>query len=326
MPASPAANPSQSDSVPVWRRRPAVPSWALSLLLHLAAIVTLGTAFSATPMGTGAPDRLAEVGIALKHTIEEREYYQSEDSGPEAHEESTAEGLAELLAAEPSVAPMELMPELPAIGPGALLEGIPDANLATAGPPGRLRPSGGATRTSVFGLEGEGSRFVYVFDRSGSMGGIGRSALDGAKAELLASLEHLEPSHQFQVIFYNHLTWRFQPRGQPVGGLVFATERNLEHVRRFVNSITADGGTDHVPALMEAISLGPDVIFFLTDADEPQITAGQLERIARRAAGITIHCIEFGFGPHPGGENFIARLARQNMGRYGYVDVTRLSR
>jgi hypothetical protein len=75
---------------------------------------------------------------------------------------------------------------------------------------------------------------------------------------------------------------------------------------------------------MLAIRLNPDVIFFLTDADEPRLNSQQLQRIARRAGGITINAIEFGYGPQADANNFLVRLARQNGGQHAYVDISRL--
>jgi hypothetical protein len=68
----------------------------------------------------------------------------------------------------------------------------------------------------------------------------------------------------------------------------------------------------------------PDVIFFLTDADDPKLSVEELARIRDMAAGIVIHGIEFGVGSRPasGDASFIAQLARQNGGGYVYVDVT----
>ena len=57
---------------------------------------------------------------------------------------------------------------------------------------------GGKGHTVLFGLVGEGYKFVYVIDRSGSMGGDGRQALRRAKAELIRSLKQLDKVHQFQ--------------------------------------------------------------------------------------------------------------------------------
>ena len=50
----------------------------------------------------------------------------------------------------------------------------------------RLDPYAGYARTKMFGLEAQGTKFVYVFDRSGSMGEIGGKPLRDAKAELLS--------------------------------------------------------------------------------------------------------------------------------------------
>jgi hypothetical protein len=176
----------------------------------------------------------------------------------------------------------------------------------------------------LFGLEGKGYKFVYVFDRSGSMGGDGRSCLAAAKAELAASLEGLEKTQQFQIIFYNENPLLFNPAGYS-GRLAFATEANKQRALRFMETIAAEDGTDHEKALRAALGLRPDVVFFLTDADEPKLTDQQLADIRRWAAGTIIHTVEFGQGPDSGGDNFLRRLARENGGKHVYVDVTRLA-
>lgn len=180
---------------------------------------------------------------------------------------------------------------------------------------------GGKARTSLFGLVGEGYKFVYVFDRSGSMGGDGRTALRAVKAELAESLKNLDTVHQFQIVFYNERPTLFNPTGTP-GRLAFANDVNKQRAVRFVESITALGGTGHEDALRLAIKLRPDVIFFLSDADDPKLTPAQLKKIRHLAAGIMINVVEFGSGPRPSEESFLATLARQNGGRYAYVDLS----
>ena len=70
----------------------------------------------------------------------------------------------------------------------------------------------------------------------------------------------------------------------------------------------------------------PDVIFFLTDADDPM----PRERARRRSpssiarAGVVISTIEFGRGPAKQAKNFLTELARTTGGQYGYVDTTKL--
>ncbi len=181
---------------------------------------------------------------------------------------------------------------------------------------------GGKARTSLFGVVGEGYKFVFVVDRSGSMGGDGRNSLRAVKAELIKSLKYLDNVHQFQFIFYNHRPVLMNPSGTP-GRLAFATAENKRRAERFIDSIKAEGGTDHEAALKMAVHMQPDVIFLLTDADDPVLDAAQLAKIRDVAAGIIINAIEFGPGPKPAGRSFLAVLAGQNGGGYKYIDITK---
>ena len=142
------------------------------------------------------------------------------------------------------------------------------------------------------------------------MGDSGRSPLGVAKAEMIRSLDSLGDTHQFQIVFYNEKPFPWNPSGVP-GKLAFATEQNKERARRFIGGITAAGRTEHEDALKLAIAMRPDVIFFLTDANEPQLNGRQLYEIGRRAAGIQINAIEFGVGPKQSGNNFLVKLADQ---------------
>lgn len=180
-------------------------------------------------------------------------------------------------------------------------------------------------RVSMFGIEAKGTKFVYVLDRSGSMGGGGGDALAAAKKELLASIDKLDTVQQFQIIFYNENARQFNPAGQS-GRLAFGTDQNKAEARRFIGTIESDGGTAHEDALMMAIRLHPDVIFLLTDADDPKLTSRDLERLERRGAGTIINTIEFGTGPQPEANNFLVKLATQSGGEHTYVDVSKLDR
>jgi hypothetical protein len=310
-----------------WRRE--LPSWLMSLVLHVLVLLALGLTFRLPArQGTGA-ERTAEVGIALKQQEGDREFYQTGPNGGDAS--ATADGgtsrpgLGDLVSNSPPVDPRDALPSgLAVIGPHALGgEGIPSAGGMSDGRAGRPGQPGGKGRTSVFGVTGEGWKFAYVFDRSESMKWHHGKPLSAAKDQLLGSLESLDSNHRFQIIFYNQEPAVFNPSGQP-NRLAFATEQNKRNARKFVAGVTATGGTNHVRALMRAIELHPDVIFFLTDADEPVLSPRQLHEIGRRAAGVTIHAIEFGFGPQRDSDNFLAKLAQQNGGEHKYVDVSRL--
>jgi len=171
----------------------------------------------------------------------------------------------------------------------------------------------GNGRTQVYGLEGQGTRFVYVFDRSLSMKG---ALLAAAKRELLASLKKLDRVHQFQIVFYNERPKTMQPPA-----MTFADDNGLRQAESFVGGIVADGGTDHLAALKVAMRMSPDVIFLLTDADEPPLSAKQLEDVRQSNGGAVINVIEFKSGPDTGKASFLRTLAEQNRGEYKAIDV-----
>lgn len=180
-------------------------------------------------------------------------------------------------------------------------------------------PAGGRARVTFFGITEDGFKFVYVLDRSASMAG---GPLHLAKSELKTSLEALGRTHQFQIVFYNERPKTFALAGTP-GKAVFGTEQNKEQAFRHIDAIAADGGTDHEAALSAAFNLAPDVIFFLTDAAEPELSDERLAKIsARNRSGAIIHAIEFGTQPHANA-NFLARLARQSGGQYRFFDTNK---
>lgn len=189
--------------------------------------------------------------------------------------------------------------------------------------PGTSRAGEGAgqTTTSVFGVSGSGSTFVYVFDHSESMSASGGKPLRAAKQELIRSLRTLSERQQFQVIFYNDRPKTFSPDGQTTG-LVFGEDGIRRRAEAFVNRTVAVGGTEHQLALRMALRLAPDAIFFLTDASIQTMSADQMADIRRRAeqSGTVIHAIQFGSGPEPA-NSFMKEIARQNRGGYRYLDV-----
>ena len=134
--------------------------------------------------------------------------------------------------------------------------------VAGADPPNTAALSEG--KATLLGVEGKGSKFVYVFDRSGSMGVPANKPLNRAKSELLRSIDALTDLQQFYIIFYNHeqKTFHIDPTGQTV--LIFGSDLNKRMARQFIDGIQAGGGTHHAEALLFALRMHPDVIFLLT--------------------------------------------------------------
>lgn len=332
-PATPIA-PDLARTVPDWERseRERWPAWMLSLALHTALIGGLGLVFRFAPKGVNVePDRTTGI-VLVREDDGEREYFTEPDSAANAVPQQVGSvgidspfpNSTELAIDVSSLLPQNARADAPGAGaPSAAAAALPRAGELGGGKAAAGFDMGGETRTGVFGVYGEGSRFIYVFDRSGSMSGYGGRPLAAAKSELVASLGDLSRQNQFQIVFYNEDPSAFQPYGEKPK-LQWGDEASKDLAKSFVKSISAAGGTRHMGALNLALGLNPDVIFFLTDADEPAMSSGELARIRRANRGTAIHAIEFGFGKQSNSNNFLVRLAKQNGGEHVYVDVSKL--
>ncbi len=189
--------------------------------------------------------------------------------------------------------------------------------------------SGGGSpkvKTKVFGIEGEGRRFVYVFDRSDSMNGYSGRPFAAARSELRHSIESLSEAHEFQIIFYNDEPFPFGGLDSNGPRMLYGNARNKEIANAFVRDMSATGGTQHLKALRMALNLRPDVIFFLTDADKPPLRERDIDDLQNRASRslTVIHAIQFGEGPNQSDGNWIQSLAEGTAGKYRYINVSKL--
>lgn len=182
---------------------------------------------------------------------------------------------------------------------------------------------GGVGTTQFFGASAKGKRFLYVIDRSASMAEHG--AMDVAKREILASIGKLSPSMYFQIILYND-----EPSVLNLGvsGLALASERNIAKARELVQSASPLGGTDHEKALRRALELKPDVVFFLSDADDANgKMIAQISNLNNRSrkSSCTIHVIQFVHDPFRKPDKTIRQLAERNRGTYRMIDTRSLA-
>jgi hypothetical protein len=128
---------------------------------------------------------------------------------------------------------------------------------------------------------------VYVVDRSLSMGL--NAALQRARREVIASLSALPPETSFQIVFYNRQAEVLRVDGRR--GFLPADVDTRQVVAQEIEGIAAEGGTDHVRALRTGLALRPDVLFFVTDADD--LTDQQVRELTRFNDRRTIiHAIE----------------------------------
>jgi hypothetical protein len=315
----------------VLRQQQTFPAWLLSLFLHGGVLALLTVFWTSRPHGTNQ-DFGGPIGIAVvqqRHGVQEYLLAgESEATDVPSTEIATTDTNTGLPAASDMASSQQemlrgLIPQLDNGGgsttaAGDLGLGVGNASLPTGGP-------AGVVKAKLFGIEGEGSRFVYVIDRSDSMNGFEGKPMQRARAELLESMSTLGPTHQFQVIFYSDTP---MPYGGAFGGgpqLLRGDERSKELVQRFIQNTSAIGGTNHVDSLRMALSMAPDIVFFLTDGDYPQPAAQALDDILNRAAraGSTIHCIQFGEGNRTVRSNWISSLSEATGGQYRYVDVSK---
>ncbi|MEM7784641.1 MAG: VWA domain-containing protein [Planctomycetota bacterium] len=183
------------------------------------------------------------------------------------------------------------------------------------------QPKGEPTTISVFGTPGlSGRSFVFVLDRSKSMGSSGLGVIDAAKDELSYAINQLQPNHQFQIVGYHQQTVTMNTRK-----LLAANEENKKGVPGYISNLTAFGSTNHENGLMAATYFKPDIIVLMTDGGYPELNAGQLKMLKRflSSAGSQVHCIQFGLGPNQSTTHFMKKLSQQNNGSYRYIDVSK---
>ncbi|MBE6424472.1 MAG: hypothetical protein E7029_00500 [Planctomycetaceae bacterium] len=330
-------------------------SWGVSLFFHallfLLLTFTITQTVSESEKGL-TEEETAEVGIAFKTVSQEKVLYESaadssdhsesSSNSPESSElqeetsqKTEAEIVAELSSALENTDSPEI-PDVPVSAPGLApstgngssgLDRVTDGLGDVAGIGIGTFDGFGKGTVSCFGTTGEGNTFVFLFDRSASMEyrptQSSPSLMNAAKRELRRSLRMLQSNQQFQIIFYCGLEEDFLQYEKD--RLLFATRENIANAERFLNSIMPFGGTDHRTALLRALNQRPDVIFFLTDADENEtaLNSADLERIRKNASGTQINAIQFGNGGRAAG--WLKALAEQNGGQFIYLNVEQLN-
>ncbi len=218
---------------------------------------------------------------------------------------------------------------LPAlIGPGQAIGG--GRTQSSSAPGSLIKPSeaggaariggvGGPSETTFMEISGVGKMFVYVIDSSSSMTG-GR--LKAAQGQLKASLRLLQPNQKFAVIFFNEYRDRLKLRRNDDQPIYFATDVNKELASHQIDRVTADRGTVPMPAILEAISLEPDVIYFLTDGDESELSPAEMAQVRQLSRSITIHVIKLGDGTLSSlSPSWLKRLADQSHGEYRELNI-----
>jgi hypothetical protein len=340
----------QSENESQGQKRISRSAWLVSLAFHLILLVLLSLLVRCDrPTAIDQPDR--PVALLLTQPLATGADYFADDTINTSSSGRAVSDQPETSSADadsPANMPPPLVPgiELPHRMSGLASGNLPGVNLDQppigAGPRGRPRipglvdeaairaedalipreaaPTGPTADLSLFGgPAATGRSFIFVIDRSASMGASGLGAIQAAADELEARLSSLTGEQSFQVVAYNQSATYFTGRE-----LIPATAENQKQLARFVHDLAAYGETEHVRGLNAALRLKPEVIYLLTDGD-PHLNPADLRLIRDQAGARTsIHCLQFGRGqPDPQQQQSFERLARENRGGYIYIDMNR---
>ncbi|MBL8812736.1 MAG: VWA domain-containing protein [Planctomycetaceae bacterium] len=290
-----------------------------------------GEAESGMQNGAGADEETRDVPSASETTVAEPSENPTNTPSPDRSAVPTdAPDVGNLLGSATASENGDSQQEVPRlIGPGlqagsssgGASGGSSVIQPAEAGGAKKLGGVGGPGETTFMNIVGVGKSFVYVIDTSSSMDG-GRIRM--AKTQLKASLRLLQPNQKFAVLFYNEYIEKLKLRKVAEQPMYFASDVNKQLALQQIETITPDHGTDHFPALQEALALKPDVIYFLTDGEEPSLSPAELRDVQALAGTTTIHVIKFGDGRvTTTTTSWLEKLARQCSGEFRELEVGR---
>jgi len=328
-----------------------IPAWLLSLTLHLAAVLAGSMLIRGSQLPVSGEEAARPAAIVLARmaqntktnyfTPEERQQGDSEGIASATTSSPGASGFEDILptADSPPLSTLARLPQLPGPlapsgetlvlrsqpsgGKGKGISHLTAADKAAilakdAARPRAQKPTGPTAKLSLFGSnEAEGRSFVFLIDRSQSMGGEGLGAIEAAAKELATSVAALQESHRFQVIAYNQKPLYLTGRE-----MLPATAGNKQQLIDFVKNLSAFGATEHEVGIFAALKLKPDAIFLLSDGGDPVLSRGQLLSIRAAAKGTAIHCLHFGSGPRGDERSFLETLAEYTGGGYLYINMS----
>jgi len=151
------------------------------------------------------------------------------------------------------------------------------------------------------------ARVTYLIDHSLSMGESG--ALKRAREEVVASLHALAPGARFRIIAYNQVATPLLS-----GEWLTPDEPTLAAAERRLNELSASGRTDHVRALRQALLTRPELLFWVTDADE--LSESAVREVTRlNNGGASVHVLELAAG-RGDPDSLLVRLAKDNRGTH----------
>ncbi|MEQ8635977.1 vWA domain-containing protein [Gimesia maris] len=169
-----------------------------------------------------------------------------------------------------------------------------------------------------FGINPQSKKIVYVVDSSNSMNfpheSEGKTRLGRVKLELARAIHSMDEDQQFFVIFFSDMAIPM-----PARALQPATNQAKKKYLNWVARVPGIGTTEPYQALLLALSLQPDTIYFLTDGQFDPVIVKSFNKVAAqkyRNQKVTVNGICFGSLE---GEQTIRELAENNSGTFTFI-------
>ena len=127
--------------------------------------------------------------------------------------------------------------------------------------------SAARTGHGFFGIEATGNRIVYLIDMSPSMAaGDYRRRFDRAVDEVLRSVDLLRPDQEFYVYLFcfRNIPMNFGPKAR---SFCPPTAEYKDQLKRWLQSVRLQSGTDPRVSLVEALKQKPTCVFLLSDGE-----------------------------------------------------------
>jgi hypothetical protein len=289
-----------------------------SLFLHVLIVIALMIITLKLPSSTASLTFESSVSESMEETLEltqPTEISVSEVS-PEASRDDVT-NFADSLSAMNTLTSEILTDE--SLLPRSSLASLA-SSAATALSIGKPNPA--HANASFFGASASGNCFCYVIDGSESMRG---GPWEAAKAELLRSLDTLKEKQRFYIVFFNREISAISLPGErePAASPLYATKENINHARRWIETLRIAPGAPPNKALKFAIEREPDAIYLLTDG-VTKVDVAEFLRSNNRTHDfingeqvmVPIHAIAY---YSLMGETLMRRIASENKGEFIYV-------
>ncbi|MFP6765049.1 MAG: hypothetical protein VB858_15585 [Planctomycetaceae bacterium] len=262
-----------------WYSSPAFVSCSVSTGAHLLVLLLFGLVWSLTLREqdrSGVDSRFLESRISRPETILMEETIVRRSDPPAV--ELISGGASRVVSVRPAP-PLDIAPRARTFLTTAAIQsnwlstnvtetidlvGSALAGVASDGDGNGTGSGAGDGTGGLFGLRPVGKRFVYVLDCSKSMNhphdSEAKTRFKRMQIELVNSVKSMSADQEFYFIFFNDYVIRMPSRG-----LTPATHDLKVKYLTWMGRLQADGNTEPKGALHLALSLQPDVVYFLTD-------------------------------------------------------------